>query len=208
MDKVRKDESGHIVVETIGTFIPLVLLMISILSLVNIVAVQARMHFALTQAAMTISVFSYSFEAIGISGEDSILGDINSTFDGISIFTGSNSNIGDSISLFENMTGFVKSGLAGYARDGLISPLVMKYITNEKISGGEFLERFGVRNIDFSSSALIDKNENVKLTVQYDVDYTFGALPLPFGPSLRITQTVVTKTWQSGSGMGYGGFNE
>ena len=41
---MRRDERGYIVVETIGSFLLFVLAVTSILSLINIVAVQARVH--------------------------------------------------------------------------------------------------------------------------------------------------------------------
>ncbi|MDR0492005.1 MAG: hypothetical protein LBH28_12255 [Oscillospiraceae bacterium] len=65
--KMGRDEDGYIVVETVGTFVPFVLLVISILSLVNIVTVQARVHYALTQAADSLSIYCYSLEVLGIA---------------------------------------------------------------------------------------------------------------------------------------------
>lgn len=62
---MRRSESGYIVVETIGSFTLLVLLMALILSLINIVVVQARVHYAITQAAETISMYSYVLEVTG-----------------------------------------------------------------------------------------------------------------------------------------------
>ena len=64
---MRKDKNGYIVVETVGAFLLLVLLMLSILSLVNIVAVQARIHYALTQAAESMSMYSYVLDVTGLS---------------------------------------------------------------------------------------------------------------------------------------------
>ena len=48
---MKRDEGGYIVVETITSFLLFVLLNISILSLINIVTVQSRIHYAVTQAA-------------------------------------------------------------------------------------------------------------------------------------------------------------
>ena len=45
---MKRDENGYIVVETIGCFVLFVFLMTSILSLINIVTLQARVHYALT----------------------------------------------------------------------------------------------------------------------------------------------------------------
>lgn len=187
-----KDERGYIVVETVGTFVPLVLLIISILSLVNIVAVQARMHFALTQAAITISVLSYSLETDSLQEAESIFSDINAVFNNVSSLGFDNA---------ENIFGNVSSN---FVVDGLVYMLVERYLANGNMSGSEFMKRFGVNNLDFGSSVLIDENENIKLIVHYEIEYAFGALPLPFNPSLKVTQTAVTKAWLSGSGTGTG----
>ncbi len=64
--KLRKS-GGYIVVETISVFILFVFLMVAILSLINIVTVQARVHYAVTQAAETISMYSYVLEKTGIA---------------------------------------------------------------------------------------------------------------------------------------------
>jgi hypothetical protein len=69
--------------------------------------------------------------------------------------------------------------------------------------GLDALEFFQYSNLGLGNSVLIDKDGNVNLTVEYEVEYKFGALPLPFQPTLRITQTAVTKAWLNGSGRGY-----
>lgn len=55
--------------ETIACFTLFVFLMMSILSLINIVTVQARVHYAITQAAETLSMYSYALDAMGVSDE-------------------------------------------------------------------------------------------------------------------------------------------
>ena len=252
---MSRDENGHVAVETLGTFVPLVLLMISILSLVNIVTVQARIHYALTQTANTLSMYCYSLEVLGMAeaimeldeqasrfsnevGE--MLDDVNSVIAGISALQNvrsdgvqSGNSAAPSFSLAEQAAGepmeFL-SILLSYGVDSiknqlfeeLARPLVGRYLSNGEISGNEYLKRAGVVNkrtgsrgldaLEFfrfealwentGNSAMLDRNGNVKLTVEYEIDYAFGALPLPFG-TLKITQTVVTKGWLSGSGEGY-----
>ena len=66
---MRKDEKGYIVVETICAFIMLVLLMMSILLLINITTVQARMHYALTQTADELSMYCYVIDAMGLTDD-------------------------------------------------------------------------------------------------------------------------------------------
>lgn len=67
MKKFKKDENGYIVVETIGSFIMFVFFMLSIISLINIVVVQARTHYAITQAANTVSMYTYALCLTGVT---------------------------------------------------------------------------------------------------------------------------------------------
>jgi hypothetical protein len=249
---IRKDESGHIVVETIGSFVPFLLLVISILSLVNIVAVQARVHYALTQAAGTLSMYCYTLEATGMADDLTLLSgqaakarkgiadmkqDINDVIDGIENL----SNVAGAVAAGERVVtrayGWAGSALedpkealrillsltiddfASAAFEQLARPMVGRYLANGDLSGDEYLTRMrvvnsatgrkGLQALEFNqakggrASSLLDSDGNVRLTVQYEIEYTFGGLPLPFTPTLRITQTAVTKAWLGGSGKGY-----
>jgi hypothetical protein len=210
-----KEESGHIVVETIGTFVPLVLLVISILSLVNIVSVQARIHYALTQTAMTLSVYSYTLEVTGLSEAlnssakpsfepGSVLSDLDSTLTSIRSLVGSySSHLENAIPTIDGILESAKSSLITTALDGLVQPMLKGYLENDYLSGDEYLRRMGILDIWLESGTVADSDGNVKLTLQYEIDYTFGALPLPFGPTLSVTQTAITKAWLNGSGEGY-----
>jgi len=51
-------------------------------------------------------------------------------------------------------------------------------------------------------SRFLDSGGNIKLVVQYEIDYTFGGLELPF-KKLEVTQEVMTKAWLNGYGDGY-----
>lgn len=97
----------------------------------------------------------------------------------------------------------------------LIRPLVGRYLNNGELSGDQYLRNYGVINgldgLDFSqlgghNSELLNADGNVKIVVQYDVEYSFGALIMPFQePKLHITQEVMTKAWLGGEGKGYSG---
>jgi len=251
---MRKDENGYIVVETIGTFIPFVLLMISILSLVNIVTVQARIHYALTQTANTLSMYSYVLEVLGIAnkltalnnkshktieGINEIRNDINSVLQGIDSLTNMLdaaengvglidriSSIGASVAndpdaALQNLMSYGVDELRNKAFEELVRPLVGRYLMSGGMSGDEYLKKANVINkktdgvglaaLDFYrfssfgaiDSTLIDMKGTVKLVVEYEIEYMFGNLPLPFRPTIHITQTVVTKAWLNGSGKGY-----
>jgi len=223
---MHRDENGYIVVETVGTFIPFVLLVVSILSLVNIVTLQARVHNALTQTANTLSMYSYVLKATGAS--DSLMSadskasstaeNINSVMNGIELLSrgrGFDADAGNrALSAAEELVGNPKTMAQNFASYGigeirslaseqLVRPLVGRYLANGNISGDEYLRSVRVVNLNFSDCIIIDRNGNIKLTVDYEIEYTFGALRLPFGPTLKVSQTVVTKALLGGSGEGY-----
>jgi len=222
---MTKDNNGYIVVETVGTFIPFLLLIISILSLVNIVTLQARVHNALTQAANNISVYSYVLHATGMAddlmtldGKARVTGDcINSVIEGIESLskgsvTGTNTGnllnnvseaASDPVTVIQNFTNYGINKLRNTAGEQLVRPLVGRYLANGVMSGDEYLSAVRVINFDFSDCVIVDRNGDVKLTVDYEIEYTFGALRIPFGPVLRVTQTAITKAWLGGSGEGY-----
>lgn len=66
---MRKDESGHIVVETLLSFTMFVYFVMAILSLINIVVVQARVHSALTQTANAVSMYEYCIHLTGLDDD-------------------------------------------------------------------------------------------------------------------------------------------
>ena len=223
---MHKDENGYIVVETVGTFIPFVLLIVSILSLVNIVTLQARVHNALTQTANTLSMYSYVLKATGVA-DSMIIADskahstgesIRSVMDGIAFLSkgggydadagaralsAAEELIGDPRTMIQNFANYGIGELRSLASEQLVRPLVGRYLANGELSAEEYLRSVRVVNFNYSDCVIIDRNGNIKITVDYEVEYTFGALRLPFGPTLKITQTVVTKAWLGGSGTGY-----
>jgi len=225
---MRENENGYIVVETVGTFIPFVLLVISILSLVNIVTLQARVHNALTQATNTLSMYSYVLKATGVADglmatdakASGIRENINSVLTGIESLSkgfGHNGNTGNRAwSRAEEIAGDPKAAIQGFANyelsqlqsmafAQLARPLVGRYLANGEMSGDEYLFSVRVVSFEFIDCVMADRNGNVKMTIVYEIEYTFGALKLPFGPNLKVTQTVLTKAWLGGSGEGYRG---
>ena len=98
-----------------------------------------------------------------------------------------------------------------------------RYLANGNISGDQYLKNYGVidglEGLKFytfdvfnfgttgnKNSQLLDKNGDIRLVVQYDVSYSFGALLLPFDePKLHVTQVASTKAWLGGEGEGYRG---
>ena len=253
-----KDENGYIVVETVGTFIPFVLLIVSILSLVNIVALQARIHYALTQAANTLSMYSYALEVMGVANELTALDgkaykvgkemnemrdEINAVLAGINGFSDirgaaergeaaagraygwGEEAVADPKGALQLLLNYGVNEIRGQLFEELARPLVGRYLANGDMTGDEYLKSVRVvktgsgggvcaeglaalqfhewSGLGLGNSVMVDRNGNVVLTVHYEVEYTFGGLKLPFAPTLRITQTAVTKAWLNGSGKGY-----
>ena len=256
---MKRDERGYIVVETIGSFLLFVFLMASILCLVNVVTVQARIHYAITQAAETVSMYSYVLDATGVSGHlinsaqkaekvkadaKTLSENVNTVLDNIEALNiegisesgktlydqGSsmvNSVKNDPKAVLQDFInyGVNEVGSAAFAKT-VLEPLVERYLANGQMSGDEFLKTFhvigGMEGLEFNSDKLMGfdsesnrltsvngQNSNlftgdgdVRVVVNYSIDYTFGALPLPFS-ELKITQSVLTKAWLSGEGEGY-----
>lgn len=227
-------------------------------SLINIVAVQARIHYAITQAAETVSMYAYTLDVTGVSdhlvnmagrGEKvetdvtTLTNNINDVIAAIeslnaSEFEGAVNNTYDQVSGFVDHladdpmdvlqyvmnygTNEGKNFLFGEA----MRPLVGRYLENGDRSCDEFLKAFhvidGLQGLQFyaldgvsfdseghrleattkNESALLTSGGDIKIQVQYDIDYTFGALPLPFA-KLHVVQEVVTKAWLGGNGDGY-----
>ncbi|MCL2820193.1 MAG: hypothetical protein FWD38_05100 [Oscillospiraceae bacterium] len=223
---IGKDEKGYIVVETVGTFIPFTLLVISILSLVNIVTLQARVHNALTQTANTLSMYSYVLYATGKSDglktadnkANASRENINSVISGIESLSKGNgfdrgggrqvlntaqSAVSDPKAALEGLLNFGAGELRSRVSAQFAEPFMGRYLANGEMSADEYLSSVRVKNFDLTQCVIIDRNENILLTVEYEIEYTFGALRLPFGPVLKVTQSAVTKAWLGGSGEGY-----
>lgn len=243
---MKQRDGGYIVVETIGSFLLLVLLMISILSLINITVVQVRIHYAMTQAAQTLSMYGYVLDVTGAAGHitnlasnaDQVQGEIDEfrenldgMLDGIeslspdqigasgeAVLNQAQGWVDDTVSdPKETLRLLLNYGLQEAENavfSALVKNLVGHYLANGGMTGDEFLRAFGVEDgldgltfYDFdgtsNDSVMLDANGDLRLAVRYEVQYSFGALPLPFDPVLKVSQTVKTKVWLSGNGEGY-----
>jgi len=162
---MRKDDNGYIVVETVGAFTLFVFLMASILALVGIVALQARVHSAITQTAQTLSMYSYIYEITGNSsqfgvtnGETAIArAGANELKAGISAIAGAaNLFSGDSLGsqggipldsasdLFADPSALVSLFLGSGDKAAVLKPLIGRYLRNGSMTGDEYLKSMGV----------------------------------------------------------------
>ena len=169
---MKKDQHGYIVVETIGAFMLFVFFVASILMLINIVAVQARVHNAITQAAETVSMYSYILDLTGVSefkqgvaGRADKAGDqaqnfvdnIDAVVDGIRNLSPDQIQGGidgasdqaqqwmdDPKEFMSLASNFGIEQLANAGFGSLIRPLIGHYLNNGSVSGDEYLRRMQV----------------------------------------------------------------
>ena len=249
MRKVSRDSGGYIVVETTCSFLLFVLLIFSILRIINIVTIQARVHYALTQTAETLSLYSYVLERTGLAehmlnsaakaedmqGElDQMKASINGVIDGLEQLEPSQVGMHGKAAVeqgkawvqktatepkavLQDVLNYALKNAEGAALEMLARPIMDHYLANGSDRGDTYLRMFGVsggiddlefyqlKNLSLvgsRNSTLLTSSGDVKLVVEYDVDYSFGALMLPFS-KLHITQEVMTKAWLGGTGEGY-----
>lgn len=258
---MRRDEKGYIVVETIGAFLLFTLLMASILSLINLTAVQARIHNALTQTAETISMYSYVLDLTGaaphlqnlagkadhVDAEANEFKDgLNKVIDGVNgIRSGSmtktnadlvyqggievydkasdwiNDTISDPKTTLQYILDYTMQSGIDIAFEAVSRQYMAHFLNNGDMSADDFLKALdvvdGMEGLDFYSftlfslsesgknnSRLLTEDGDVRLVVQYELNYTFGGLPLPEKlKTLHITQEARTKAWLGGYGEGY-----
>lgn len=192
---MKKDQHGYIVVETIGAFMLFVFYVASILMLINIVAVQARVHNAITQAAETVSMYSYILDLTGVSDfKQGVAGRADKAGDQAQNFA---NNIDAVVSGIRSLSpGQIQGGIEG------ASDQAQQWLDDPK----EFLSlasNFGIEQLtNANDSTLINASGDLIISVEYSVRYGVG-LPLPFEPKLTIRQLVRTRPWGHGSGDGY-----
>lgn len=117
----KGNESGAVVVEGIISLTTFMFAIFTILSIVNICYIQARMTTALTSAAKEISQYSYFYYKFGLDKVDAKLAEgteenralADNTVEGVATLMDSLSNAGNSFQTgdFENMVGEIEAGV-------------------------------------------------------------------------------------------------
>ena len=185
---MRNDECGSAVLETVVAFVPFVLIMAGIVMLVNVVTMEAKVHYALTQTAEEISILTYSNE----------IGDKTDRVEARKTLQG-----------FLDMMGrvFLQDLIPSQQVDMMflnhwdaddINALFEKYMWNgnEKTGKKQLGLIQGFDRFDFSKASVADGV--VDLVVEYNINFTFTTVKPMF--SLKITQTAATKAWSNGNG--------
>ena len=215
------------------------LLVVSILSLINIVTIQTRVHYALTQTANELSMYSYVLDALGLSNDikaldetgrqvesdiDNMLNDLNTIQNGLTTSSSSTTDFFDNLDAVVEAVGSLSNSAGSALQDpkgtfvnvvryGLdtaknyamqefvIRPMLEKYLNNGNQDADAFLTSYGiVGGLDsflLDKSVFIDSAGDITIVASYEIDYTFGTLPLPFA-TIQVEQTAKTKAWLGG----------
>jgi hypothetical protein len=187
---MKKDENGYIVVETIGSFTLFVLFMASILTLINVTTVQARVHYALTQTANELATYSYVVHASEIADTGFM-----ENLDAITAFIGNVLGSEGEPKTFLNVV-----------YEALAFEMMKKYLSIGSITDADTYLRNsnvinGMNGISLENSRMLDENGDILLVADYRINYSFGlgAFPLPANMrTLNIRQTAMTKAWLGG----------
>ena len=222
---MRKNENGSVVIETLLSFILFACLCWCILTIINITTLQARVHHALTQTAIELSVYGYALHALGFSehvmtmGEAQtetaeLIGNITTMINTLDIDGGIQTVddiMQDPMQIVQNLLLYVAGNMVN---DYLVRPIFEKYLQLGDHRAPAFLHGNRVRSsaspgllslsdnyIHLYESRLITPEGNIILVATYGVDFTFGILPMPerFG-RLTFQQTAKTKVWLGGYG--------
>jgi hypothetical protein len=252
---MKKQDDGYIVVETLLSFIMFLFFALSLLSLINIVTVNMRMHYAVTQVTNELSMYSYLVDVVGATDElvafkeaggkldaeintfkDNIRNTVDSTteagkrtkeiIDNPSTFKDNLSTITDLLEsaigsgeavvdkaedMYENPEYYINllldkvlDGAVDYiVANHIIKPMMEKYLENGDTTADTYLnannigtdiEPYNYDTLDFDTRFFMNKNGDIIVTVTYDIDYTFGFLPLDF-TKLSFTQSAKTRAW-------------
>ena len=232
---MKVDERGYIVVETVGVFTLFVFFMASILALVGIVSLQSRVHYAITQTAQTLSMYTYVFEITGTTGmftgepgtqriDDSnlksglgaIAGAVNSFTGGSQGSQGSSLDAGSD--LFQNpaslVTMFLNDAKKKAFSETAIRPLIGRYLRNGTMTGDQYLKSMGVADgirgleilgYDYGPDGSLLDSRG-SIIISVRYNVNYSFWGLPLPfSSLRVTQSAATRAWLGGVGSRYTG---
>ena len=223
-----RNEKGSIVVETMLSFTLFVLLCWCILAIIIMTTLQTRVHYALTQTAVELSVYAYVIKALGFADNVEaasaghaeaveMFSNISTIIDNLDI-QGGFEFVGDVASdPRAYLTRIVQYAAIEASHELIVRPIFFKYLdlggmgaeaylqSHRVVPGGTGLIAGMLGNdlIDFSGSYIV-RNGNTRIVATYRVDFTFGFLPMPENMrTLEITQSVMTKAWLGGYGEGF-----
>ena len=221
-------EKGHIVVEFTISFMLFILMCWAFLAMINVTALQSRVHFALTQTAIEISMYAYIIEALGftdnieswseghaatnelINNMGTLISDVK--MDPVGATPGT---VEDIIDIAETIADDPKKFLTDilkYAAVDLSHETLIRPIFNKNMGGRENANVFLQRNKVEGDTSLLSGFLNTHM-VSFDESYLirdgntviratyevdFTFGMLPF-TNLKISQTAMTRAWLGGN---------
>jgi len=196
--------------------------------MINVTALKARVHYALTQTAIELSLYGHVAHVTGLSphmqtmaagaqATDEMFANLNTMISTLDIQGGVGfveDVIDDPVTFLMN---FVYSGLTIASHEAIIRPIFNKYMrlfdqnaatfleNNRATDGSGLVAGFLGNVIAFDGSHLITPEGDILIIATYNIDFTFGFLPLVperFG-TIEVTQSVKTRVWLGGYGDGF-----
>ena len=203
-----KNENGAIIVETIFSWLFFTFLVLSIITLINITTKQIRIHYAITQTANELAMYSHILYATGLSGHimsaagagetvqgqiDNVLdmGNLDTVFDAIGPFSETVGEVlEDPRQALRNLVAFGLDAAGNYiAQELLMRPRIERHLTGSGIN---------VSDLNISDSIFIDSSGNIIIVAEYSVPMPFSGL-IPFPAEITIRKTAKTRAWLGGS---------
>jgi len=114
------NEGGYIVVETLFSFTMLIMVMFIIISLINIVAIQSRIHFAISQTAQEMSMYAYVTKCLSKDEEEYDPG-LSGGLDWVASSKGALDTLSGGITNFSNN---IAAGMTGFFFDSYAADLM------------------------------------------------------------------------------------
>lgn len=204
-----KNENGMVSVETLISFLALLMIMVALTMLVNLAAVQTRVHYALTQTVKETAVYSYLFDVFGVTGAISSADELSKkTKDELNAFTNNSADLYDALS--EGTT--TMKNINVKSLDDAVNTFNEAKGTFEKGKNGavasyEQIKSWADDPGDFFSGLLMVLADKA---ITSGMDALFGYLIAPalFDRYMRVTDKYDTRAYMKSMGVNMsGGYN-
>jgi len=220
MFKITHDDNGHIIVETLGSFTMLIMVMAVIISLVNIIAVKSHIHSAMTQTALDMSMYAYVSTLLPEDSEPGIFSELSNGITNLS--TGIAADFAGffiddyAAELLRKLASTYDEQTRQMVMDDAVEKIFVKYLCDDlllaEIQANNYLLKYGIYSPDGSrrglnamefsigdgiSSTMVDSNGDTIIIILYKIKFNiFNVISLPL--YLDVQQTVKTKAWLGG----------
>ena len=136
-------EGGYIVIETLFSFTMLVMVMVVIISLINIVAIKSRIHYAITQTAQEISMYAYVTTRLS-EDEEKYESGYNDGFEWVESAQGALDTLSSGITSVSNN---IAAGITGFFIDDYAAELMRELATAPSKDARQLIMEDAVKDV-------------------------------------------------------------